>query len=50
LIGTGSEIYEFPPRFSSPDLTLLDFFLWGYVKDIVYVEEPTIRENMKNRI
>ena len=23
-----------PPR--SPDLTPLDFFLWGYVKDIVY--------------
>jgi len=47
-IGIGSEIQEFPPR--SPDLTLLDFFLWDYVKDIVYAEEPTIREDMKNRI
>jgi len=47
-IGIGSEIHEFPPR--SPDLTLLDFFLWDYVKEIVYAEEPTTRENMKNRI
>jgi len=33
-----------------PNSTLLDFFLWGYVKNIVCAEEPTIRENMKNRI
>jgi len=40
---------EFPPRL--PDLTLLDFFLWGYVKNIVYAEEPrTTREDIKNRI
>ena len=25
---------EWPPR--SPDLTLLDFFLWGYIKSEVY--------------
>ena len=25
---------SWPPR--SPDITPLDFFLWGYVKDIVY--------------
>lgn len=31
-IGIGSKIHEFPS--SSPDLTLLDFFLWGYVKDM----------------
>jgi len=47
-IGIGSEIHEFPPR--SPDLTPLDFFLWGYVKDIVYAKKPTTREDMKNRI
>jgi len=47
-IDIGSKIHEFSPR--SPDLTLLDFFLWGYVKDIVYAEEPTTREDIKNRI
>lgn len=34
----------------SPDLTPLDFFLWGYVKQEVYKEIPTTQENMKNRI
>jgi len=24
--------------------------MWGYVKDIVYAEEPTTRKDMKNRI
>jgi len=47
-IGISSKIHEFPPR--SSDLILLDFFVWGYVKDIVYAEEPTTREDMKNRI
>ncbi|RLU23850.1 hypothetical protein DMN91_004058 [Ooceraea biroi] len=37
-----------PPR--SPDLTLLDYFLWGYVKSIVYSEPPTTRDNMIVRI
>jgi hypothetical protein len=32
-IGLGGPIL-WPPR--SPDLTPLDFFLWGYVEDIVY--------------
>jgi hypothetical protein len=32
-IGRGGPI-AWPPR--SPDLTPLDFFLWGYVKSIVY--------------
>ena len=30
--------YNWPPR--SCDLTSLDFFLWGYVKDKVYVDAP----------
>jgi len=48
-IDIASEIQsEFPPK--SPDLTLLDFFLWGYVKDIVYTEEPTTRRNIKYHI
>lgn len=37
-----------PPR--SPDLTPPDFFLWGTVKDMVYREEPTTVEDMKDRI
>jgi hypothetical protein len=38
----------FPPR--SPDLTVLDYYLWGRLKDIVYRERPTTRENMVQRI
>lgn len=37
-----------PPR--SPDLSPLDFFLWGYVKDRVYVTEPSDVNDMKDRI
>lgn len=34
----------------SPDLTKLDFFLWGYIKDIVFQQPPTTIVNMKERI
>jgi hypothetical protein len=34
----------------SPDLTSPDFFLWGYLKEKVYKQEPTTRENMIERI
>ncbi|GBM44524.1 hypothetical protein AVEN_182224-1 [Araneus ventricosus] len=38
-----------PPR--SPDLTPCDFFLWGYVKDKVYVSPmPTTLEALQERI
>ena len=38
-----------PPR--SPDLTVCDFFLWGFVKDKVFVPPlPTDLENLKHRI
>lgn len=37
-----------PPR--SPDLTPLDFFLWGYVKDIVYKTPVTSLDELKLRI
>ena len=38
-----------PPR--SPDLTVCDFFLWGYVKDRVYVPPlPTSIHDLKQRI
>jgi hypothetical protein len=34
----------------SPDLTSPDFFLWGYLKDKVYQQVPTTKENMIERI
>lgn len=39
---------EYPPR--SPDLTVLDYYLWGRIKDLVYRERPTTRNNMIDRI
>jgi hypothetical protein len=32
------------------DLTPLDFFRWGFVKQEVYQEQPTTSQEMKNRI
>ena len=46
-IGRGGPV-GWPPR--SPDMTPLDFFLWGYVKSKVYIVEPTTIENMQERI
>ncbi|GBM93998.1 hypothetical protein AVEN_219767-1 [Araneus ventricosus] len=37
-----------PPR--SPDLTQLDFFLWGYVKDKVFASKITDITQLKTRI
>lgn len=37
-----------PPR--SPDLTPLDFFLWGYVKDEVFRTSPGNLQVLKDRI
>lgn len=34
----------------SPDLTPLDFFLWGYLKQQVYAEQPENPENLRQRI
>lgn len=39
---------EWPPN--SPDLTSPDFFLWGYVKNVVFQQRPTTREDMMERI
>lgn len=39
---------NFPPR--SPDLTVLDYFLWGRIKNLVYNTRPTTRDDMINRI
>lgn len=46
-IGRGGSI-TWPPR--SPDLTPIDFFLWGHVKQEVYQTPPTTPDNMKDRI
>ena len=35
---------EWPPR--SPDLTPVDFFLWGVVKDKVFSRKPHIVDDM----
>ena len=37
-----------PPR--SPDITPLDFFLWGYVKDIVYRAKIRDITDLKQRV
>ena len=37
-----------PPR--SPDLTPLDFYLWGHLKDLVYSAEIQTREQLVQRI
>lgn len=39
---------EWPPR--SPDLTPLDFFLWGYLKSRVYKNRPHTINELKERI
>lgn len=40
--------YRWPPR--SPDLTPLDFFLWGTIKDMVYKTECDTAEEMRQRL
>ena len=37
-----------PPH--SPDLSPLDFFLWGHLKDRVYKGRPTSRDELKRAI
>ena len=40
-----------PPHPRSPDLTPCEFFLWGFVKEAVYVPSlPTALDGLKNRI
>ena len=47
LISRFGEI-DWPPR--SPDLTPLDFYLWGYLKSKVYEEDPRTVEDLKRKI
>ena len=46
-IGRGGPIH-WPPR--SPDITPLDFFLWGFVKDNVYMRRVSNIDDLKARI
>lgn len=46
-IGRGGPV-AWPAR--SPDLTPLDFFLWGEVKRLVYEQESESREQLKEKI
>jgi hypothetical protein len=40
---------KWPPR--SPDLTPYDFFLWGHIKDLIYVSPlPRDIDELKRRI
>jgi len=42
-------LHSWPPR--SPDLTPCDFFLWGYIKERVYVPPlPADLDGLTNRI
>lgn len=40
--------HNWPPR--SPNLNVLDYYLWGRVKDLVYRNRPTTRDDMIVRI
>jgi len=46
-MGTNGPIL-WPPR--TPDLAPLDFFLWGYLKDIVYATQPSSLDDLIQRI
>lgn len=46
-IGRGGPV-PWPPR--SPDLTPLDFFLWGLMKTMVYTNEILDLEDLRNRV
>ncbi|GFX22061.1 uncharacterized protein TNCV_3054171 [Trichonephila clavipes] len=39
---------NWPPR--SCDLTLLDYFLWGYVRSLVYADKPQTLDHLEDNI
>lgn len=47
MIALGMAV-EWPPR--SPDFNVLDFFVWGFVKDYVYRVEIEDIEQLRQRI
>lgn len=40
--------FRWPPR--SPDLTPLDYFIWGYIKNEVYFQTLTTKEDCEQRV
>ena len=46
-MGRGGPI-NWPAR--SPDLTPLDFFLWGHLKTVVYAQQPVDPERLRHNI
>ncbi|GBM31939.1 hypothetical protein AVEN_74241-1 [Araneus ventricosus] len=42
------DFQEWPP--CSPDLTPMDFFLWGYIKQQVYAIPPSTLQDLQRRI
>ena len=47
LISKSGDIV-WPPR--SPDLSICDFFLWGWLKSLVYKDKPRTLDELKNSI
>ena len=47
IIARGGDV-NWPPR--SCDLTPLDYFLWGYLKEKVYVDNPRTIQELKDQI
>lgn len=47
-IGRNSRLILWPPR--SPDLTPLDFYLWGTIKAKIYKGRPQNLEELRDRI
>jgi len=47
IISKNGDIH-WPPR--SPDLSVCDFFLWGYLKSKVYAQKPRNIDELKNKI
>ncbi|GFS62049.1 transposase [Trichonephila clavipes] len=41
-------LVNWPPR--SCDLTPLDYFLWGYVKSLVYADKPQTLDHLEDNI
>lgn len=47
-IEAGNGPVAWPPR--SPDITPMDFYVWGHLKDIVYATTVETREELVERI
>lgn len=46
-IGRGGPV-AWPPR--SPDITPMDFYFWGFIKSLVYIDRPQTLQELKQRI